>query len=512
MKAWTGAWTHGNPASVRAAVRLCACVSLLSGCAYYNGMYNTRRFARNAERSERAGRTSEAADRWRQVVLHADTLLARHPGSRWADDAELLKGRALVALRAWPAATEVLERAKSRAGTEEQRRDAQYWLGIAAAGRRDHGRALANLDSALASARRERRQAARLARGRLLLAMGRPAEALRDFDAVAGDAVRFERATAALALALPAAAAAHADSAVGAADVAVERWIAFLDTLGRRGGTLEASALVGRLVSSRQFPAAARTRMLLEDGDRLASAGLDAPALERWEAVMHLDPDGDTGRLAEVRTLRLALRMPDAASRLDAVRYQLESVAGTGGEAGQEARDVLRILAMVGAAPRGTVADAHAYRVAELLRDSIPSPPLAAAAFAAMAGTWPESPWAPKAILAAIGAAHPAEDSLRLVLAERYAHSPYTLAAAGAAADPDAFAAIEDSLAFSLETVGAVHEPGAAPGRGEPVEEELLRERGAAGVRRPRATPAPPPAAVRAAPPRTPTLPRDPQP
>ncbi len=503
----------GPAALSRSAVLLCLCL-LLCGCAYYNGMYNTRRFARNAERSERAGRTSEAADRWRQVVLHADTLLARHPESRWADDAELLKGRALVALGAWPAASVALERVKGRAGTEDQLREAQYWLGVASAGRRDYATALANFDSALASPRRDHRDAVRLARGRTLLAMGRPAEALRDFDAVSGGAVRFDRAVAALALGRPGPAAAHADSAVGVRGVTPERWLAFVDTLGRRGGTLEADALVDRLLVAGALPAAARARLLLADGDRLAAAGLDSLALERWAATAEMAPESDEARVATARALRHALRGPGAADREGDVRARLAALAEAGGEGGREARELLRLLRAADSLAAGAVAaDALAFRAAEWLRDSIPSSPLAARGFADMAERWPASPWAPKAIVAAIAAGHPAADSLQRVLHDRYADSPYTQVAAGIPGEPEAFAAMEDSLAAALEgAVATAAEGDAAAAAAAVSDDDRITAQRTGNQGRQRPTAAPPPAPVRAAPVRAPTLPRNPEP
>ena len=50
-------------------------ISLLGGCAYYNGMYNTNRLAKSARKAERDGRTFEATSLWGQVITRADTLL-----------------------------------------------------------------------------------------------------------------------------------------------------------------------------------------------------------------------------------------------------------------------------------------------------------------------------------------------------------------------------------------------------------------------------------------------------
>ena len=492
-----------------------------TGCAYYNGMYNTRRYAGRAERSERAGRTSEAADRWRQVVVHADTLLARHPRSRWADDAELLKGRALVALRAWAQAVTVLESAAGRAGTEEQRRQAQYWLALAHAGRGAYGPALANFDSALASPGREQQQLVRLARGRTLLLMGRPADALRDFEAVSLPAARFERAQAALALGRPDAAAAYADSAVGAAGVKPEAWAALLDSIGRQGGAAEASRLVDRL-AQRAISSGARARLLLADGDRWAAQGDDSAARVRWDAAARAAPDSAEARAAEGRELRMALRGPDAAQRLATARVRLGAISSGGGEPAREARDVLRVLELVDSvAQTGGQSDARAFQAAAWLRDSLSAPALAADRFAAMASEWPTSPWAPKALVAAIAAGHPAADSLRQVLRERYGASPYASGVTGEEPDAALYAALEDSLRTALEDAPLGAQRGASPGAAaaaaleaadaddrmlaERTSERAMRQQAAAAAAAPRAP-------VRTARERPAALPRNPEP
>jgi tetratricopeptide (TPR) repeat protein len=486
----------------------------LTGCAYWNGMYNTKRFAGRAERSERAGRTSEAADRWRQVLVHADTLLARHPRSRWADDAELLKGRALVALQAWSEAVVVLESAARRAGTEDQLRQAQYWLARAYAALRQYPLALAQFDSALASPHRAQRQAVRLARGRTLLAMGRPAEAMRDFMAVEGPAAYFDRAEAALTLGLYEVAAAFADSVAGRESVREEQWRSVLDTLGRRAGPALASELVNRLLSEGGLSAGGEARVLLADGDRWAAAGHDSTAIARWVAAERVAADSAEGRAATGRLLRAALRAPDAPQRVAAVRTRLAVLSATGGEAALDIRGAWLLLVRSDSMIRGPRAsDALAFLGAEWLRDSLAASALAAAAFVEMAGRFPDSPWAPKAVAAAIAAGHPMADSLWRVLVERYPESPYSRVASGTEVDEARYALLEDSLARSLQTLAL---PAAARTEREveDVDEEDLRLRQAqAGERLPPAPVAPPvPVVLPIAPPGRPMLPRNPEP
>ena len=60
-------------------------------------MYNTKRLAGSARKAERDGRTFEANNLWGQVITRAESLVARHPDSKYVDEALVLKGVALVA-------------------------------------------------------------------------------------------------------------------------------------------------------------------------------------------------------------------------------------------------------------------------------------------------------------------------------------------------------------------------------------------------------------------------------
>ena len=69
-----------------------AALALLASCAYYNGLYNAKDLARRAEKAERQGKTLEAQDLWGQVAVKAETVLVRHPHSKWTEEARFLHG------------------------------------------------------------------------------------------------------------------------------------------------------------------------------------------------------------------------------------------------------------------------------------------------------------------------------------------------------------------------------------------------------------------------------------
>ncbi|HEX6058686.1 MAG TPA: hypothetical protein VFZ11_06675, partial [Gemmatimonadaceae bacterium] len=68
----------------------------LAGCAYFNGIYNAREAARDAERHERAGREAEARAAWLRSAASAESVLVRHADDRWGAEALFLAGRGLA--------------------------------------------------------------------------------------------------------------------------------------------------------------------------------------------------------------------------------------------------------------------------------------------------------------------------------------------------------------------------------------------------------------------------------
>lgn len=481
-----------------------------TGCAYYNGMYNAKRWSRAAERSERAGRTSEARERWQRAAIHAESLTARHPRSRWADDAMLVRGRAALHLELNTEAAALLTRAARQAGEPEQRLEALLLLGRANLALRRHADARSAFDSAVGSSSNQRRAEALLYRGRTLLAMGAPADALTDFNRSTHPRARFERARAALALRDTALARATFDSLATERRYAERDWLPALDSLAAAGTRQQAALMVDALTRREDLGRGERARLLLEDGERAANAGDDAAALSRFGAVEELVPDSAEAKSASVRSERIALRAARTDDEVAAIRERLSDLMQQGAAGAREAQPLLRLLDKADGLERvSATPDAFWYLRAELIRDSLRAPGLAAVAFAAMVERFPDSPWTPKGLVAAIAAGHPDADALRALLVTRYAESPYAVAASGG--DAERYAALEDSLQRALELApavrrGATTRPGANPAAAEPLDDDEP-----VGGRRPPPSTQPRPAQPRPPAPR-PTTPPRPQP
>jgi tetratricopeptide (TPR) repeat protein len=437
------AW--GRPVAALAAGALWA----VSGCVYYNGMFNAERAAAEAGRFEGQGRTAEARDRWQRAIVHAESVAVRHPRSRWAADALLLRGRGLVQLERFHDAATVLEGATRRARPGLQRAQCYVLLGQAylAVGRLAN--ATAALDTALALEQPQVRAEALLFRGRARLALALPAAALADFTASLDPRAAFDRARTRLVLRDTTGALAQMDSLAGTRPYQERAWREALDGLGGLGGVASASRLAGLLASRADLTRGQQARLLLDDGDRLLRAS-EAPAAQaRYRVAALTAPDSVEARLATVRGIRLALVAARGEADLEDAAQRLAQLAADGGAPAREAQPSLRVLNRITQlAQDEEVPDARWFLRAELLRDSLRARGLAAQAFAAMGERYPDSPWTPKALLAAIAADHPAADSLRGVLDVRYADSPYRRAAAGAVspAEAEAYRVLEDSL------------------------------------------------------------------
>jgi hypothetical protein len=86
----------------------------LSGCAFYNGVYNARQAERKGDALSRAGMRAEADSLYGVAANEAEAVLARHAESKWAPEAAFIAGwswaMAARCDRAEPRLAAVLER------------------------------------------------------------------------------------------------------------------------------------------------------------------------------------------------------------------------------------------------------------------------------------------------------------------------------------------------------------------------------------------------------------------
>lgn len=442
---------------------------LLGGCVYYNGMYNANRLANSARKAEREGRTFEANNLWGQVATKAESVVVRHPSSRYAEEAAILRGLALARLGQCEQALAPLGRVALAKVSTDLRED--VWLATG----RCHV-TLGNLPAAdaafaqvLDSKNADRRREARLQRARTLRHAGRYEEALTALDGVKDRRVLPE-----LLLALAGAgrvpeAMVLADSLVAQGDT-MQPWDTLVVMLAQQDPT-SGSSLVERMRRLPNRTAETQARWLLEDGVRLVQSDT-ARAAARFSEAVKVGGTGSSAGRARFQLIRLNLRGVSHPQELSRVIQTLRSLAknqSVPAELTQLSATASGILAtsasLMPGSPQG---DLRLFLAAEAARDSLLAPRLAEGMFLRILNGWPDSPYAPKAILAAQQLNPAWADSARALLEARYLDSPYLAIIRGE--EGSAYRQLEDSLG-AFAAAGSVPvrraRPG-APGRPAP--------------------------------------------
>ncbi|MGI8818613.1 MAG: tetratricopeptide repeat protein [Gemmatimonadales bacterium] len=457
-----------------ALVRAGLAASLLGGCVYYNGMYNANRLANSARKAEREGRTFEASNLWGQVVTKAESVVVRHPKSKYAEEAAILKGLALARLGQCDQALGPLGRVTMASVGTDLTED--VWL---ATGRCQVS--LGNISAADAafaqvteSKNSRRRRDARFLRAQTLRHAGRYQEALTALDGVREPRAVPERLLSLAGDGRVAEAMALADSLVARGDTA-QPWDSLLVSLGQQDPN-SGTNLVDRVRRLPNRPPDRQASWLLDDGRRLVRSDT-AQARRRFREAVEIGKSGDAAGWARLELVRLDLRAVRHSNELSSLIQTLRAGAERHKNA---ASDLIRLAntatavltATASVTPGSPKGDLRLFLAAEAARDSLLAPRLADGLFQRILREWPESPYAPKAALAAQQVNPEWADSGRALLEMRYFESPYLAMIRGE--DGSAYRQLEDSLDAFATAQGARPAPAAPPrppGRPDPGED-----------------------------------------
>jgi hypothetical protein len=434
---------------------LCA----LTGCAYYNGMYNANKFAKRAAKASAAGKTFEAQGYWAQAEVRADSVIVRHPGSKYVDDAQLIRGQAMVARNDCAGAIPALEQASLSMDSPQVAQQALVLLGQCRVKAGDMLGADAAYVALMESPDTAVRSAARLAHARLLRGFGSYQAALETLDGLQGPGPDAERAADYAGLGQLEAAAPLIDQALARQDLTVP-WDSTLAGVGRTDPGM-ASRYTSAVAILPGLSTETRDQILMADGLRLLATDPDS-GLARLRAAARAVPVTNASLAARLALSEYVIATAATADDFESAREPLTSLSEMGGPSSVRALGYLAVLDRVRTyrdsvspgAPRGDLAT---FFVAEAVRDGLPAPQIAAQFFAAVPGSWPASPYAPKALLALAELEPASADSIAYVLECDYPDSPYLLLVAGDVTP--AVLALEDSLQAYA---------GRAPGRGAP--------------------------------------------
>lgn len=436
----------------------------LTGCVYYNGMYNANRLAGRAESAERDGRTLDAGNYWSQVMVKADSVLARHPDSKWADDARLLRARALARTGQCEAAIPELAVVQIQLTQPELVEQAGLDLGRCRLQTGDVAGARVALVPVAASRDADRQALARRLLGQASLADRDFARALELFEGRRDSAAASDRLVALAGAGRLDEARSLADTLI-AGEAASVTWGAFLQELGR-ADPAAASAYLARL-DSLDIPRPKLAGWYLEDAGRRLPTDR-AAALQQLLATERIAPQSEAAVDARLRRARLllgAVRVPES---LDTVILALR---GTGDETAgpPSSADQLLMAAEVVSRTADSVdlgtpqGDLMLFLAAEVARDSLRAPELAARLMRRVAEEWPESPYAPKALLALISLDRGTASGVRSDLETLYGASPYVAVAYGLM--DSTYHVLEDSLGTFAANWRAARSNRPAPGR-----------------------------------------------
>lgn len=419
---------------------------LLPACVYYNGMYNTKRLAGQAERADRDGRTFDATGLWGQVSAKAESLIVHHPDSKWAEEAMLLRGRALARLGDCANAVGPLERVMLTSKSAEFAESAALLAGSCRVTMGEPLGAMAAYGRLAESHDKSRRAFALYAQGRALSLSGSHAAGYERLSASNHPRAQGERAAALAGSGRLTEALAVADSLLADRDT-LAPWDSLL-TWMRRHDPEPAAVLSTRFAADSSLPRPLRVRLLLRDAEfwllrdstRGASRFIEAKTLGQGTPLLNE---------IRVREAMTRLRVVDG---IDGLQEQGSALADVGeiagplaGEASRLAGVARRVALVADSAPSGAPrGDMRLFIAAEMARDSLRSIPFAGAQFRRIIAEWPESPYAAKALFALMALEPEHHDSLRGELESRYPDSPYVLLARGDEAAE--YTVLEDSL------------------------------------------------------------------
>ena len=415
----------------------------VSSCAYYNGMYNTRKFTHEAEKAEREGRTIDASTAWGQVTVKAETLLARHPDSKYAPEARVLMGRAYARLGDCTSARASLEPGLGMIQDSVLEREGRLALARCLVRLGEARRAVPMYQRLYQSASDSQRTALRPELLTALQQAGDWSDALE----LAADSTTATRRMRLLLLA-----------GAGRED----QMLALADSLAADGDTLapwdSASAVAGRsdpragsrvVEAMLQLPSLKperRARVLLADAARLEP--LDSgQSMLRLRQVLDVGPPAELAARARLEMVRLRLRHAASLADLDPIATDLKREtedSPLAAEARILAASLDQLITLRDSVTDTTQAgDMRTFLAGEVARDELQAPLLARELFVRVADLWPTSPYAAKALLAARVVA-PADSALRERIESQYTADPYVMAVRGE--DVPTLRALEDSL------------------------------------------------------------------
>lgn len=422
----------------------------VTACAYYNGVYNAKTELAAGERLARRGREAEAGSRYAAAAAKAETVLVRHPHTRWRPQALAIAARASAlsgdCASARPRLAEALALPALGAAERDRLIVAQ---GVCEVREARPASALAMLEPLSERGQPSVRLEAALWAARAAIALGDAGRARRVLGALDAGAAHWELAQASLGAHQYAAAESLLALRAARGDVRPEL-TPMLRTLWLAGQRDAVERLVTRYHTA-GTRAADKLSLHLLAADLQIAAGLDAPARAHLLAARRLAVDSVADAEAVARLTLLSLA---PLSRLDDVSAAVRrgSVQGRASMLQRRLDDNLLLTELL--AGRADPSGASMYLAAEVARDSLRAPRLAHQLFRRIDQTLQGALMAPRGLFAAAILEPDSAPALHARLRERYPRSPWALALdGGSPGDFPAWEASEATLRVAWKDV-----------------------------------------------------------
>ena len=440
---------------------LLAAALLVQGCASFNANYKANKYADEARRLDREGRTLEAGGYWGRASVKADSLLAHNPDGKYAAGALAIKGEAYAAVGQCGQASRILPPAIEQLKSETDREEATIALASCELRLGTPDLAASTVRPVTESHDGTRRRQALLLLGMAERQAGRDSAALAALAGIRGTPALVQR-TLAYASAHDGAAATSAfDSLVAMRDSTLP-WDSLLTITGRTNPEL-ASDFTSTLTRSKTLSLERSAALSFADATRLAAVDT-ARQRQRYEDIIQMAGSGEFADRARFDMARMRIRSADSMPDLAATLQAMQALAAADGSVAAALVPLrYRIqqlqLLMDSTAPGEPRGDMRRFLAAEFARDTLDARRLAASLFESIPQGWPESPYAAKAWLAARQLTGDTTDA-----GGRFTASPYLAVLRGE--EGATYAQLEDSLANFARSLAAASVPQAARGAG----------------------------------------------
>jgi tetratricopeptide (TPR) repeat protein len=430
----------------------------ISSCGYFNSLYNANRQFADAERARQRGDIAAARTAYTSSIEKAAKSYRKYPNGRWADDALYVIGRARFELGEYPAARAAFQELLSKTEDGAVRAGAQAYHGASELGFANAQAAVAQLDSAIVQLPNNDPLAsfAHLWRARAYAAVGDMAAAWSDLDAVSAadapnfEAVQIER----ISLAVDAGDSAHVRAGFEALlrSENLRRHLDTLSVLATRAAVRFGPEYARAIIASQSGAMAAPARDTLAlIRAQIASAAGDTTVAHREFTALADRAASAIASAARVDLARSRLRAVSKLEQLQDLRSLLLPAINS-----IDAVNIIRAMRMVEVLAQRSAETGQPlaiFAAAEIARDELHAPTLARQLFVTFVDIAPNTPWAGKALLAAIAVdpAAPEANALRTRITTLPAN-PYTAIVNGEGA-VDAFELAEDRLSRSMVAV-----------------------------------------------------------